>query len=91
MIGDTPYDIEAAKRTGLATIASDAAGGMTPNCRERSPFTTIRGTCCSAWINRRSIQTDSPNWGRWMDPAYCALNDRFRNVALARYLRTVNF
>jgi len=43
MIGDTPYDIEAARRAGVATIAFRSGDGVTWISRAPSPSTTAPG------------------------------------------------
>src|SRR5688500_12227604 len=41
---------------GLQRSHFDAAGGMTPSSKAQSQYTTTRGSCWIAWVNRRSLR-----------------------------------
>ena len=45
MLGDTPYDVEAATQAGVACIALRSGGGTMPSSLGRQACTTIQRTC----------------------------------------------
>jgi HAD superfamily hydrolase (TIGR01509 family) len=59
MIGDTPYDIEAARRAGVATIAFRSGGWLDHDLAGRSPSTTARGICWRGSISRHLSAAES--------------------------------
>ena len=58
MVGDTPYDLEAANRAGIPAIAlRSGEPGLTPTLREPSPSSTIRQPCWTTGGCRRAPVT----------------------------------
>ena len=48
MIGDTPYDVEAATRAGIRIVGFESGGWSEEALRVRSPSTAIPRTCSSS-------------------------------------------